>query len=138
MGGRSPIVRPLPMDKVIETILTQGGLLGAILIATVLYFLRAEKMFWAERKDFNDRLQQTYEGYHKNLTERYQEQQKIVEELFQSISELKIDVLNAEKEFASLKEMIEQKLEQMLLVSVQRSARAAGQTKSMSTKDRPN
>lgn len=115
------------MDKILQTIGKDYGLLGLILAGVVVYFLRAETVFWREREDFKTRLQKSHDDFLLLMKERIAEQNAAVIALTSAIDKLESKFQEATVEFVGLRELIAAKLEQMQAVQMQRLSNGNGQ-----------
>ena len=100
------------MDKVIENLLSNAGVVGAILVAVCMYLLKMEAVFWKERQEFTAQLQKNHDAFTLLMKERYSEQQAIVAKQMEIMDSIKDKIALAEKSFAELRTFIDTKLDQ--------------------------
>lgn len=114
------------MDKVIENLLSNAGVVGAILIAVCVYLLKMEAVFWKERQEFTTQLQKNHDAFTVLMKERYTEQQAIIAKQIEVMDTLKDKIALAEKSFAELRTFVDTKLDQCNS-AMQRPGLSAGQ-----------
>lgn len=115
------------MDKVIENLLSNAGVVGAILVAVCMYLLKMEAVFWRERQEFTAQLQKNHEAFTQIMKDRYSEQQAIVSKQMETMDTIRDKIALAETSFAELKTFIDGKLDQMQAAAMQRPARLSSQ-----------